>query len=74
MVDGGDWPPKSESRKKKDKKTKKFRGIGCASRRLVRIVAKCDGGNLDKMNHFMKATILSEFCFVKHFGWRRIHG
>ena len=57
----------------KQNKKKQFRGIGCVSRKLVRIVAKYDSENLDKLNHFLKAAIYAEFFFTQKVGWKRIH-
>ena len=38
----------------------------------MRIVAKYDTENLDKLNHFLKAAIYAEFFFTQKVGWKRI--
>ena len=60
-------------KKKGEKKGDHFRDIEWVSRRLVRVVARCNSGNLNRLNHFVKAAISAEFFFVRHVGWKRIH-
>ena len=60
-------------KKKGDKPGDFFKDIEWVSRRLVRAVARYNSGNLNRLNHFVKAAISAEFCFVKNVGWKRIH-
>ena len=60
-------------KKKGEKKGDHFRDIEWVSMRLVRVVARCNSGNLNRLNHFVKAAISAEFFFVRHVGWKRIH-